>query len=136
VRSMNFGQHWRTPNVAEVSYAVEIPLEFFVALLDEQLPSLVEDTRQFPDEESSLDRAIAAATFSNAVEALRDRVLANELAQFYAHEVLLRWLGDGPPDVEPGFVLNTIERVVIEPDAILLEGTGRRSGIPVVYQDV
>jgi hypothetical protein len=62
--------------------------------------------------------------------------LAQLIVDAFADDALWRWLGDGPVDDEPGFVLNTIDRAVLRPTGLLLEGQGRPSGIEVVYQDV
>ena len=127
VRSMNFGQAWRTPGVREISYSLQIPMAFFLELLarPEQLPDLIDDTRRFPDPDDPLDRALIDAGYPDAAEAMAHPTLARELARFFAHEALLRWLGDGPPQAEPGFVLNTVDRVEVRAEGILLEGTGR-----------
>lgn len=43
VRSMNFGQHWRTPGVLDVSYSVTIPMAFVAYLLKRELPDRFQD---------------------------------------------------------------------------------------------
>jgi hypothetical protein len=138
VRAMNFGQHWRTPDVPLISYSLELPGAYFVAFLaePEQLPALIEDTRRFPEWTEALDTALFDAQFPGAADAVKNPVLARELARFFAHEALLRWLGDGPPEFEPGFVLNSIDSVHLGPTGLSLEGEGRMSGITVAYQDV
>ena len=134
---MNFGQHWRTPNIAEVSYLIELPLPFFVAFLaEEQLPWLIEEVKRDADPTEALDAALLRAGSPDAADAVRDTVLGQELAQYFAKDLLLHWLGDGPPDVEPGFVLNSVDRIHLCTTGLLLEGRGRVSGILVAYQDV
>ena len=52
--------------------------------------------------------------------------LADAFAGFYAHELLLRWLGDGAPANGPGAVLNMIERVkAVGARAIAIVGRAR-----------
>jgi hypothetical protein len=120
VRSMNFGQPWRSPDVQEISYSLELPMAFFLALLEEQLPDLIADTRLHPDPADALDLALRSAGFPSAAEAMAIPALAQELARFFAHEALLRSLGDGGHR----YVLNTIERVDVRPAGIGIEGKG------------
>ena len=138
VRAMNFGQAWRTAGVPEVSYSVNIPMSAFIAFLEEadQLPAFIEDARRFPDPADALDRALRDANFPSAADAMANPVLAQELARFFAHEALLRWLGDRPREVEPGYVLNSIDRIAVHPAELVLEGKARVSGAAVAYQDV
>lgn len=138
VRSHNRGQHWRTPDVVPVSYSVELPRAYVVALLAEpdMLPGLIEDAQQYPDDDDALATALRAAGFPDADEAMNDPRIAPELVRFYVQEALVRWLGDGAPEREPGFVLNSVERLEVRPAGVLVEGQGRRSDIAVVYQDV
>jgi len=137
VRSMNFGQDWRTPNVAEISYSLQLPMAFFLAFLDEpeQLADLVADTQQFPDRTNPLDNALLTAKPADAAAAMTEPVLAQELAGFFAYEALLRWLGDGGPEIEPGYVLNSIDKIVVRSSGIVMEGKGRVSSANVAYQD-
>ena len=111
VRTMNFGQPWREPGADDVAYRVEVPRAFFLDLLRAELPAYLDDSRRFPDPGSAIDRMLAAAGWPTADEVLARPELANAFAGFFAHELLLRWFGDGPPARVPAFVLNTIERV-------------------------
>ena len=63
--------------------------------------------------------------------------LARKLAVYFAHDLLLRWLGDGRPGAEPGYVVNTADEVLIRPgESLVIAGKARRADIPVVQQDV
>lgn len=129
VRTMNFGQAWREPGGANVGYRIEVPRAFFLDLLRAELPAYLDDSRRFPDPHSAIDRALAAAGWPAADEVLARPGLANAFAGFFAHELLLRWLGDGLPVRRPGFVLNTIERVEAEGEhAIAIDGRARPTG--------
>jgi hypothetical protein len=137
VRSMNFGQHWRGANVPIHRYSITLPVDFFVALLAEPdgLADLIEDTKHHPDPGDPLDQILMAAGFPNADDAVRHPVLAQALAAFYAHDALLRWLGDAGPEVEPVFVLNSCERIAFGSTGLLIEGECRSSGSSTSYQD-
>ncbi len=138
VRSMNFGQHWRGADVAVHRYAIELPVNFFVALLAEPdaLSDFIEDARRYPDLSDPLGQALIAAGSPSADEAVRHPVLAQSLAEFYAHDALLRWLGDAAPEVADGFVLNSFARIVLGDSSLLLEGECRASGSSTAYQDL
>lgn len=126
VRTMNFGQAWRSPGSADVEYRVEVPRAFFLDLLRAELPAYLDDSRRFPDPASAIDRMLAAAGWPTAAEVLARPELANAFAGFFAHELLLRWFGDGEPARRPGFVLNTIERVeAVGERVIAISGTAR-----------
>jgi hypothetical protein len=62
--------------------------------------------------------------------------LAPLFVRNFAHDLLLEWLGDGPPNAKPGWVINTIDAVVVDVDRVRISGTARRDDVPVRYQDV
>jgi len=137
VRSMNFGQHWRGSGVVSCAYVLELPSRCFLEFLAEPdaLPELTSDAKQRPDPSDPLDQALIAAGFPSAEQALQDSALAQQLAEFFAYDLLLRWLGDADPELQPGFVLNSCDVVLFRPSGIRLEGTGRRSDSSTAYQD-
>ena len=72
VRSMNFGQYWRTPDTRTVPYDVTLPLTFVISVLGRELPEYTRDclahpgtdpfedalrNRQWPGAEAVLDDA-------------------------------------------------------------------------------
>jgi hypothetical protein len=134
---MNFGQHWRDPGAVSCRYVLELPIEFYLEFLAEPdgLPNLVKDTREHPDLTEPLDQALIAAGFPTAEQALKEPVLAQFLAEFFAYDMLVRWLGDSGPAVEPRFVLNSCDSVLFRPSGIRVEGAGRRSDSSNAYQD-
>lgn len=137
LRSMNFGQQWRTAGIADVEYRVEVPQRLLLDLLREQLHELVEDCQQHPDPDFDLDQILREADWPTAEQVMATPHLADFFARWFAHDLLLHWLGDGPPEQEPGFVLNTVDSVAFaEPPILTIRGRARRSGIPVRYQDV
>lgn len=137
VRSMNFGQHWRGPSVVSCRYVLELPARFFLEFLAEPgaLADLVKDTRAHPDLTDPLDRALIAAGYPTAEQALKEPALSQHLAEFFAYDMLLRWLGDAGPALEPGFVLNSCDSVLFRPSGVRLEGKGRRADSSNAYQD-
>ena len=136
VRTMNFGQAWRSLGGPDVEYRAELPRALFLDLLRAELPAYLDDSRRFPDPASAIDRALAAAGWPPASEVLARPELANAFAEFFAHELLLRWFGDGPPGCRPGFVLNTIGRVEAGGERVItITGTARPTETVVPADD-
>lgn len=135
VRSMNFGQHWRTPGVRDVRYSVRMPLAFVAYLLKKELPEYVEDCVKFPSEEA-LEVGLRRSEWPEAAQILDDPGLCSLALAWIAHDCLLEWLGDGEPKETPGFVLNTVELSEREGEMVRFVGTARQAGQPVQFQDV
>lgn len=136
VRSMNFGQHWRTEGIVDVRYSVELPIRYFVAFLEEVYPEQVQDLRTDEDPSLAVDKALVAAGYPSLERALADAHLTHLLAQYWADDLLLHWLGDGPGEGSIEYVLNTIEGVSCGETSVVVTGLARRAGMPVKYQDV
>lgn len=133
VRVMNFGQRWRTPGIVDVQYRIELPRAFVLDVLGEHLPDYVDDSRNFPDPDSAIDRALQAADWPSAAEVLNMPELAHHFIRFYGYELLGHWVGGAAG--EHDWVLNTIDRIELAEDVVALSGTARRAGTPVRYQD-
>lgn len=136
VRSMNFGQHWRTQGIREVPYSVELPHRFWQDVVARELPEIVDDARKFPNDDNELDAALRQRGFPEVIDDQTALELAPLLVRYFAHDLLLEWLGDGPPDNKPGWVINTIDAVVIDVDRVRMSGSARADDGPVRYQDV
>jgi hypothetical protein len=137
VRTMNFGQHWRTPGMTDVPYRAEVPAALLRDIVRREHPSWMEDALAFPNPKNALEAALHAAGWPAADEALADPRLAALLAELYADDLLEEWFDAGRPDAEPGYLLNTIEAVRVAPDGtVVIEGRARPSAVPGVYQDM
>jgi hypothetical protein len=108
LRSMNFDQHWRTPGIEDVEYFVELPKRYWMDLVIRELPEYVEDAKKYPDDDD-LETALRLRGWPDAHDVCADSELASLVADHFSHDLLLEWLGDGPPDEEPGWVINTID---------------------------
>ncbi|AEI67635.1 hypothetical protein LILAB_28770 [Corallococcus macrosporus] len=137
VRSMNFGQYWRTPKVAEVRYEVLLPGAYAVALLGRDWDDLVDDYHRYPEPDDPLGQALEALDWPGPERALGDPVAAPRVLDFFAHELLLRWFDDGAPEA-PGFVINSVEEVRMEGNDVYLSGRARthEPQVRYAYQDV
>ena len=136
LRSMNFGQHWRTPNIKTFNYSVTVPKSFAIEYIDQKMPEYQEDAEKFPDPTDTFEIELKLHEWPKAIKMLSIPKLSELALEYYAHELLLEWFGDGPPDVEPGFILNTIDEISIVKELILFKGHCRRSQSNIAYQDV
>ncbi len=136
VRSMNFGQPWRTYGVTEVEYQAYLPKAFVKDYLEKELAAYVEDARQFPDFQDPLENRLRAKSWPSAREIFEDPHLATRVIKRFGYDILLEWFGTSPLEREPGFVINTIDRVSIENDTPCFVGKARTADIAVQYQDV
>ncbi len=137
VRTMNFGQHWRTPGIVEVRYEVVLPRAYAVALIERNWAGLVGDYQRHPEPDEPLDRVLRAFDWPEPDRALADPIASPLVLEAFSHELLLRWFDDGVPD-GPGFVLNTIEEArMVGPD-VYLAGRARPHDprVSYAYQDV
>ncbi len=133
---MNFGQHWRTLGIREVPYSVELPHRFWRDVLARELPEIVEDAKKFPEDDGELEAALRVRGLPAVMDEKTALDLAPLFVRHFAHDLLLEWLGDGPPNAKPGWVINTIDAVVVDVDRVRISGTARRDDVPVRYQDV
>ncbi|RKG61078.1 hypothetical protein D7X30_09330 [Corallococcus sp. AB011P] len=137
VRTMNFGQHWRTPGIVEVRYEVILPGAYAVALLEQDWVEVVEDGQRFLSPDHPLDQALRALGWPEPARALADPATAHLLIDFFAHELLLRWFDDGVPTAAPGFVLNTVDEFRMAGTDVWIAGRARPElpGVNHAFQD-
>ena len=134
VRAMNFGQHWRTVGVREVGYRVGVPVAFVVDRLDRELPDYVADCIAHPDT-TPLESALRARGWPAAGPILDDPEVCGLALEWFGHDCLLGWLGDGEHEDAPGFVINSIESAGRRGGVVWFVGSGRAAGQKVRYQD-
>ncbi|MFP2962306.1 hypothetical protein ACLEPN_32120 [Myxococcus sp. 1LA] len=137
MRSMNFEQPWRTPEVAEARYEVLLPGAYAVALLGREWDDLVDDLHRYSAPDDLLAQALESLDWPGPERALGDPVAAPRVLDFFAHELLLRWFDDGVPEA-PGFVINSVEEVRMEGNDVYLSGRARphEPQARYAYQDV
>ena len=137
IRTMNFGQHWRGEGVQSLPFEIELPIKFGIDIIEWQLPSYIEDSKQYPDLEDLMEGLLRHEGWpEDGSYLLREgpEVLRQLLLEYFAHEMLLQWFGDGDLQAH-GFVLNTCDEVYISGDHILISGQCRASGTSSAYQD-
>lgn len=137
VRSVNFGQPWRGEEVENLPYEIKLPLQLAIDIINWQLPDYVADARQFPDEQSLLDRLLAESGWITDAEQLMktgSELLRQMVLEEYAHEMISQWFGDGQLSKE-GYVLNSCNEVGLEDEFINIKGYCRKTGSSSAYQD-
>ncbi len=142
LRTMNFEQHWRGEFIEEINYQIQLPRAWFVECVSNSWDEYIEDARLDADkskaEPSELDSVLIEHGFPPLEQALSNPSISPLIAEYFAHDTLLRWFGDGPPDEMPGYVLNTIDSTVLTASHLSLSGTGRmhRKGGSYLYPDI
>ena len=135
VRTMNFGQHWRTDGIESVTFSVTLPSAVFVELTSSQLPEFIADMQLHPDVNDEFQHELRKLNWPTVTEILQHNKLSLFTLDLLAHEMLLRWFGDGEPSQSPGFILNAIDSTSFDDDNPTIAGTCRRAGVNVRYQD-
>jgi hypothetical protein len=142
IRIMNFGQHWRTEGIEDVDYTLVVPLAVLAEEMEREYPSFIEDSIAHPSDDP-YERALRERGWPPVAVILDDPALLRlAVADWYALDVLGRWIGDawageGPTAERPGFVLNTVDFQGREGDLLRFAGRARRAGVlDVRYQDV
>ncbi len=136
VRSMNFGQHWRTLGITDAAYQAYLPKAFVMDYLEKELGEYVEDSKQFPNFEDPLENSLRAKQWPSLTEIFEDATLASLAMKRFGYEILSNWFGGSPVEQEPGFVINTIDFVSIKNGNPYFVGKARIANVPVTYQDV
>lgn len=127
VRSMNFGQHWRTEGERDFEYFVAFPVQLFFDVLAREAPAFVKDAILNPDKECALENIQRNRGWPSVDQVLADHKIAALWLEYLAHTLLLEWFGDGEPESEPGYVTNTVERAIFDPVRPVLCGQGERT---------
>jgi hypothetical protein len=127
-RSMNFGSFHGAEDLPRAAYAAEVPVAFLLEMMEREHPSYVEDFLAHPDPGNAFEQAQRERGWPSPREMLDDPVLLPPALDLYAHDLLLRWLGDGQPPETPGWVANTITRQALVDGAVIIEGIALPAG--------
>jgi hypothetical protein len=127
-RSMNFGSFHRAEGLPRGEYAAEIPVSFLLEMMEREHPHYVADSIAHPDAENAYEQAQRERGWPSPREMLDDPALLPPTLELYAHDLLLRWLGDGQPPELPGWVANTITRHARVDGTVIIEGIALPAG--------
>jgi hypothetical protein len=136
LRSMNFGQHWRTAGIKNLNYSVALPKSFVADYIDLAMPEYRSDAEMCPDPNDPFEVQLKRNRWPRATKMLAIPELATLALDYFGYELLLGWFGAGPPTEEPGFILNSVEEFAIDKDLIFFNGKCRHSITGVAFQDV
>lgn len=130
LRSMNFGQPLGNAGILELPYTITIPLVFTVDLINTCLEDLYHDIRQY-GVSSTMDEEIVNNGFPTDISGFISKQtegnsLQKELIHFFAHDLLLRWFGDGASRETPSFLINTIDAFRCLEETIQFEGSSAK----------
>lgn len=127
-RSMNFGSFHGTEGIPRAEYAAEVPVAFLLEMMEREHPSYMADSIEHPDPEDAFEQAQRERGWPAPREMLADPVLLPMTLEFYAHELLLHWLGGGQPAEVPGWVANTITHRARVGDNVVIGGVALVAG--------
>lgn len=127
-RSLNFGSFHGAEDLARAEYAAEIPVAFLLEMMEREHPSYVDDSLAHPDPDDPYEQAQRERGWPSPREMLDDPVLLPPTLEFYAHDLLVRWFGDGQPAETPGWVANTITRQALADGTVVIEGIALPAG--------
>jgi hypothetical protein len=136
LRTMNFGQHWRTAGIQDINYSVTLPQLFIIDYINQEMPEYRMDSEKCPDPTDTFEAELKAHGWPSAEIIITIPKLSKLAIEYFAHELLLEWFGAGPPETEPGFILNTIDDFSVFDHLVLFKGKCRRSRPNVAFQDV
>lgn len=140
IRVMNFGQHWRTEGVIDIEYKIELPIDFVLDFLEENLKEYIEDSKIYPEPESKFEQLLRKHNWPSAKDVLENKDLYILAFDFYGHDMILQWFGDLIEDLEKGlptFVLNSVRLKEVLSQSAILIGEAREVGLKeVLYQDI
>lgn len=142
LRTMNFGQHWRTEGITEVDCSILVPLALLAEEMEREHADFVADSVAHPSDDP-YEQAQRDRGWPSVAPMLADADLLRLSAEWYGREILARWLGDAwpeaalPTEQTPWFVLNTAAFQGREGDLLRFAGRARRAGVmDVRHQDV
>ena len=137
VRTMNFSQHWRTPNAQEAKYLVVLSDALIAQVLGREWREFIQVVSEEPDPEGDppVFQVMYGREWPDPASALAETAVAPLVLEWFAHSLLLECFGDGRPDASPGFVINTAEVASLNGRWVLQGLVGRAETLSA-YQDV
>ena len=127
-RSLNFGRWNFTEGLARAAYTAEVPVAYLREVMEREHPQYVADSLRWPEADDALEQELRARGWPPVADVIDDAEVLPLVLDLYAHDLLVRWLGDGQPPELPGWVANTLERMERRGDVLLLGGTALEAG--------
>ncbi len=134
VREMNFGQHFRTPELPIGRYEVRVDRSLVAEFLEEELRELRAEHEPDAEDLPDVERALAARGWPPPARVLDDPKLGAAVVRYFGYELLLSCLS-ADQDATPRWVINSVERVELDGSEVLLGGEVGRADLRRAYQD-
>jgi len=145
IRTMNYGQCWRSHVIVESPYKVMLPVRYVVDFLETEYTEL----RTFCIEEKDdpdplcLEFEMAAANYPETIQLIFNDIiryanLINELILWFEWEILDSWLGNHVDShLIPTYAINSVTSVSLRENLIIVEGICRNAlGETFKMQDI
>lgn len=141
VRTMNFGQTWRTPGIDDISFELAVPLPCLAAVLQRKHVAPAGEQIANPSEDSLYEALRRARGWPEFAAVLADAELRQLAFARYGHECLLELekclAGVARAAQLPRWVLNTIVSIEANASVGIIRGMARApvDGDDIKYQD-
>jgi hypothetical protein len=127
-RSLNFGSFYGAEHLPRAEYDAQLPVAYLLEVMAREHPEYVADSLAHPDADDPYEQAQRERGWPDPPAMLADPVLLPMTLEWYAHDLLVYWLGDGQPPERPGWVANTITRRALVGDTLVIGGIALPAG--------
>jgi hypothetical protein len=135
VREMNFGQHFRTPDLPTSLYEIRVERAFVASFLVAEIRELRECLEQDGEDDlDDLERELVERAWPEPRRLLEDPVLGAAVVRHFSVEFLLSCLS-ATKDAIPRWVVNSVDEVKLDGDDVILRGVVGRADLRRAYQD-
>lgn len=114
--------------LARADYTAEVPVALLLELMEREHPDYVADALAHPDPDDAYEQAQRERGWPQPARMLADPVLLPMTLEHYAHDLMVRWCGDGQPPEVPGWVVHSVTRHALVDCTVLLEGIALPAG--------
>jgi hypothetical protein len=128
VTGQTFGDFRRAEGIPRAEYVVELPLAYLREAMEAEHASYVEDATAFPDPSDPLEQGLRERGWPAPAAVLDDPALLPLALELHAHDLLVRWLGDGQPAELPGWVAHSVTRRERAGERVLIVGVALAAG--------
>ena len=135
VRSMNFGQHWRTPRAHDDDYSIQLPLTFVRDYLNHNLREWCSEAQGDPDPHDLLGNAMRSSDWPSVDSVLCRPDLLALVLQAFGNDLLDVWCGARSLGAVDHFIVNTTDRIDLDGELVCISGRALRRNGPLAYQD-
>ncbi|MBK6734116.1 MAG: hypothetical protein IPG61_08500 [bacterium] len=136
VRTMNFGQHWRTPGAVDEEYSLELPATYVRDFLERNLPEWRLLAQEDHDPDDRLGVALCGADWPDTQAVVTDPDRLALVFEVFGREILDIWCGAHGVGADDCFVLNTVDSVGVVGRRVRVTGRALKKPDKAAYQDI